>query len=184
MQSRTRSLVELPRSQPSERSESRKTVQQSAGESNERLGNPRHRRLLALATLVALDMFVLGGLVALLLVNRLLDNLLAIYAPHSMDAASAVLDFVDDLIIYYVAYSGTLVALILVTVSASVWLMTESRLLRYGVALLVLTVVLVGAWTLLSPGTGAPPVPQTTPTPVARWPGTMDAVLLEPRWGY
>lgn len=61
MQSRTRSLVELPRSQPSERSESRKTVQQSAGESNERLGNPRHRRLLALATLVALDMFVLGG---------------------------------------------------------------------------------------------------------------------------
>ncbi len=183
MQSRTQSRVELARSQPSERTESREIVQQSAGDSNERLGNPRHRRLPVLAALVALDMFVLGGLVALLLVNRLLDNQLAIYAPHSMDAASAVLDFMDDLIIYYVAYSGTLVALILVTLSASVWLMTESRLLRYGVALMGFILVVVGAWTLLSPGTGAPPVPPTTPTPVARGPGTIDAALLEPHWG-
>jgi hypothetical protein len=129
-------------------------------------------------------MFVLGGLVALLLVNRLLDNQLSIYAPHGMDAASAVLDFVDDLIIYYVAYSGTLVALILVTVSALVWLMTESRLLRYGVALVALVLVVAGAWTLLSPGTGARPVPPTTPTPVARGPGTSVSALLEPRWGY
>jgi hypothetical protein len=184
MQSHNQSLVELGRSQPSERSESGKTVQQSGGESNERLGNPRHRRLLVLTALVALDVFVLGGLVALLLVNRLLDNQLGIYAPHSMDAASAIVDFMDDLVIYYVAYSGTLVALILVTVSALVWLMTESRFLRYGVALVALIPIVVGAWTLLSPGTGAPTVPQTTPTPVARGPGTTDAALLEPRWGY
>ncbi|NIN63848.1 MAG: hypothetical protein GTO63_03865 [Anaerolineae bacterium] len=183
MQSRTQSRVELARSQPSERTESGKTVLQSAGESNERLGNPRHRRLPVLAALVALDMVVLGGLVALLLVNRLLDNQLGIYAPHSMDAASAIVDFMDDLIIYYVAYSGTLVALILVTVSASVWLVTESRSMRYGVALVALILIVVGAWTLLSPGTGAPTVPQTTPTPVARGPGTTDAALPEPHWG-
>jgi hypothetical protein len=129
-------------------------------------------------------MFVLGGLVALLLVNWLLGNQLSIYAPHSMDAASTILDLMDDLIPYYVAYSGTLLALILITVSASVWLMTESRVLRYGVALLVLILVVVGAWTLLSRSTGAPPVPPTTPTPVARGLGTSAAALLEPRWGY
>lgn len=126
----------------------------------------RQRRLKILFGLVVLDAFVFGGLVTLLLVNRLLGNQLSIYAPHDMAAASAILDLMDDLVAYYVVYGGTLLALALITASAWVWLMTESRPLRYGVALLVLILVVVAAWTLLSRYAGAPPVPPVTPTPV------------------
>jgi cytochrome bd-type quinol oxidase subunit 2 len=126
----------------------------------------RQRRLPILSLLLALDAFVLGGLVTLLLVNRLLGNQLNIYAPHSMAAAYTILDFMDDLLPYCVVYGGTLLALILITGSAWVWLMTESRLLRYGAVLLVLIVVAVAAWMALSRSMAAPPVPPMTPTPV------------------
>lgn len=163
---RTQSAVEVPTGQPSENTDSGMTAQSPAGGRNEHPKALRQRRFMILSALVALDTFVLGGLAALLLVNQLLGNQLSIYAPHSMDAASTILDFMDDLIPYYVAYSGTLVALILITVSAWVWLMTESRALRYGMALLILILVVVGAWTLLLHSTGAPPVPPLTPTPI------------------
>ncbi len=126
----------------------------------------RQQRLPIQSLLLALDAFVLGGFVNLLVVNRLLGNQLNIYAPHSMAAASTILDFMDDLLPYYVLCGGTLLALVLITVSAWVWLMTESRLLRCGVVLLVLIVLAVGAWTVLSRSMGVPPVPPMTPTPV------------------
>lgn len=143
-------------------------TQLPAGQSKEHPRTLRQRCLAILSILLALDLFVLGGLIALLLVNRLLNNQLNIYVPHSWAAADAILDFKDDLLPYYVVYGGTLLALILVTVSAWVWLITKSRLLRYSVVLLVLILVAVIAWMLLSGSTGTPPPPPMTPTPVAR----------------
>ena len=143
-------------------------TQLPAGQSKEHLGTLRQRRLAILSILLALDVFVLGGLIALLLVNHLLNNQLNIYVPHSIAAADTILDFKDDLLPYYVVYGGTLLALILTTVSAWVWLITKSRLLRYSVVLLVLILVAVIAWMLLSGSTGTPPPPPMTPTPVAR----------------
>jgi hypothetical protein len=102
-------------------------TQLPAGQSKEHLGTLRQRRLAILSILLALDVFVLGGLIALLLVNHLLNNQLNIYVPHSWAAADAILDFKDDLLPYYVVYGGTLLVLILITVSAWVWLIAKSR---------------------------------------------------------
>jgi hypothetical protein len=127
---------------------------------------PRQRRLSILSLLLALDAFVLGGLLALLVVNRLLNNQLDVYLSHSFVAAATILDFMDDLLPYYVIYGGTLLALVLTTLIAWMWSKTKSPVLRYSVVLSVLIFVTVGAWLLLSPGTGSPPVPPMTPTPL------------------
>ena len=139
----------------------------------------RQRRVLILLTLVALDVFMLGGSLTLVLVNRLLGPQLAIYASHNMEAASTILDFMDDLIPYYVAYGGAVLALLLITSCAWAWLVTDSRLLRYGVALLILAVVVVGAWMLVSRSTEGLTVPSSTPTPVARAPGAAAAYISD-----
>lgn len=144
-----------------------------------RLRTPRQRRLLILFALVVLDVFVLGGLVALVLVNRLLGQQLATYASHNMDAASTILDLVDDLIPYYVAYGGAVLALLLITCCVWAWLITDSRLLRYGVALLILAAVVAGAWMLASRSTEGPTVPSSTPTPLAWAPGAVGAHLSD-----
>jgi hypothetical protein len=141
-------------------------TQLPADESNGHLRALRQRRLPILSILLALDAFVLGGLIALLLVNRLLNNQLNIYVPHSWAAADAILDFKDDLLPYYVVYGGTLLALSLITLSASVWFTTKSRLLRYGVVLLGLILVFVSAWMWLPRSGRTPPIPPMTPTPV------------------
>jgi hypothetical protein len=143
------------------------TVRQATGGGNHQLRTPRQRRLPIVSVLITLDVFVLGGLVALLLVNRLLSNLLAVYAVHSMDAASAILDFMDDLLPYYVVCIGGLLALVLITLGVWAWQRTDSWLLRYGIAVLVVTVLVLGAWALLSSGAGVDSVPPSTPTPVA-----------------
>jgi hypothetical protein len=127
---------------------------------------PRQRRLPILSLLLALDAFGLGGLLTLLVVNRLLNNQLDVYLSHSFVAAATILDFMEDLIPYYVIYGGTLLALVLTTFIAWMWSKTKSPLLRYGVVLSVLILVTTGAWILLARGTGAPPVPPMTPTPV------------------
>jgi hypothetical protein len=114
-----------------------------------------------------LDVFVLGGLVALVLVHRLLSFQLAVYAVHSMDAASVVLDLMDDLLPYYVACIGSLLALALITLGVWACQRTDSWLARYGIAVVVLTVLVLGAWALLSRGAGAESVPALTPTPPA-----------------
>jgi hypothetical protein len=143
------------------------TVRQAAGGGNHDLRTPGRRHLPILSVLVVLDVFVLGGLVTLALVNRLLSNQLAIYAVHSMDAASVILDFMDNLLPYYVVAIGGLLALVLITLGVWAWQRTDSWLMRYGIAVLVLTVLVAGAWALLSRGAGVDPVPPLTPTPPA-----------------
>jgi uncharacterized BrkB/YihY/UPF0761 family membrane protein len=149
------------------------------GEREGRPRTPRQRRLLILFALVVLDVFALGGLVALVLVNRLLGQQLATYVSHNMDAASTILDLMDDLIPYYGAYGGAVLALLLITCCVWAWLVTDSRLLRYGGALLVLAVVVVGAWILASRSTEGPTVPSSTPTPLASSPGAVGAYLSD-----
>lgn len=132
---------------------------------NDHLRTECPRRVSMLSVLVMLDVFALGGLVAFALVNRLLSNQLAIYAVYSMDAASTILDLMDDLLPYYVACIGGLLALLLITLGVWAWQRTDSWLLRYGIAMLVLTVLVVGGWALLARSEGAESVPPSTPTP-------------------
>jgi hypothetical protein len=115
--------------------------------------------------LLSLDALVLGGCVTLLIVNRLLNSQLDVYtATQNMAAASTILDFMDDLLLFYLIYSGALLILVLGTASVWTWMMTQSRLLRYGVILLCLIVLVVlgGMWLLRAKG--VPVVPPTTPT--------------------
>ena len=138
-------------------------------EKNELAGTTHWRRLPVLAILVALDGFVFGGLVALLLVNRLLANHLARYAQGNLIAeGSTVLDLMDDLLIYLMSTISALLVLLSITAVAWAWSRTESRLLRYGVVLLLVAIVLVVglAWGVGRVTTPPPPAPMT-PTPIA-----------------
>ncbi len=83
----------------------------------------KKKRVSILNVLLILDAFVLGGCVALLIVNGLLDNQLKVYGAYRMAVADTVLDIMDDLLLYYVAYAGVLVVLILITIGIWVWRM-------------------------------------------------------------
>ena len=97
---------------------------------------PRHRFLL-LAMLLSLNALVLGGCITLLIVGRLLNTQLDVYvAAQSMPAASAILDFMDDLVPLYFVYSAVLLLLVLGTVSVWTWMVAQSPWLRYGMVLL------------------------------------------------
>jgi len=127
----------------------------------------RRRRGLALMLLVSLTAFFLGGCITLLVVNRLLNNQLDGYAAaQNMAAASTLLDLMDDLLLFNVIYGGVLLGLVLVTAGVGVWLMTRSRLWRYGVILLCVVIFVVLAGMGLLRGRAVPVVPPTTPTPV------------------
>jgi len=76
-----------------------------------------------LDVLLILDAFVLGGCVALVIVNGLLDSQLKVYGAYRMAAADTVLDIMDDLLPYYVAYAGIVAVLILMTIGIWVWRM-------------------------------------------------------------
>ena len=141
--------------------------------SSEHLRMALRRRFMILATLLFLDALVLGGCIAFLIVNRLLNSQLDVYtAAQSMAAASAILDFMDDLLPVYFIYGIALLILVLGTASVWTWMVTQSRLLRYGVILLCLVVLVVlgGVWLLR--GVGVPATPPMTPTP------TMGSVIL------
>jgi hypothetical protein len=141
--------------------------------SSEHLRAAPHRRSVIMATLLFLDALVFGGCIALLLVNWLLNSLLDVYvAAQSMAAASAILDFMDDLLPVYLTYGVTLLILVLGTASVWTWRVTRSRLLRYGVILLCLVVLVVLAGVWLFGGLGVPMTPPMTPTP------TMGSVIL------
>ena len=72
------------------------STRQSAN--NELAGTTHQRRVPVLSILVTLDAFFLGGLVALLMVNRFLNNHLARYAQGDFWAeGSTILDLMDDL---------------------------------------------------------------------------------------
>lgn len=116
---------------------------------------------------LALDFFVLGGFVALLTVNRLLNIQLDIYVQH-MDVASVIIDFMDDLLPYHILYYGAMSILAVLTVVAWAWSRPQSRVLRYAVVALLLILVAISAWLFLGRSktiTSVPPM--VTPTPVA-----------------
>jgi type III secretory pathway component EscS len=128
----------------------------------------RQLNLPVLSILVTLDAFFLGGLVALLMVNRFLNNHLARYAQGNFRAeGSTILDLMDDLLIYFAGYIGVLLVLLLITAVIWVWSKTQSRTLRYGVVLLVVSIVLVVAIVWVGRFTTATPPPPMTPTPIA-----------------
>ena len=119
--------------------------------------------------LFGLDALVLGGLAALLGVNRLLWRAADAYASYNMDAASVVLDLIDDLLAYLAPCAVLVFFLALITVAAAVWRNARSRTVRYGVIALVVVVLLlsatsIGAWILET--IGGPSIPPVTPTPL------------------
>jgi hypothetical protein len=129
------------------------------------------RRFSILAALLALDGFILGGLVALLIVNRLLTTQLGVYvAANNMAAASAILDFMDDLVPSFFCYGAALLVAVLLTASVWTWLSTRSRAMRLGIVLLSVLILLVLGAIWLSRGSGGAAVPPTTPTPtIGAW---------------
>ena len=116
---------------------------------------------------LALDFFVLGGLVALLIVNRMLNIQLDIYAQN-INAASVLIDFMDDLLPYHIFYYGVMSILAVLTVVAWAWSRPQSRVLRYAAVALLFILVAISAWLFLGRSetiTSFPPM--ITPTPVA-----------------
>ena len=137
-------------------------------ENNRLAGTTNQRRVPVLSILVTLDAFVLGGLVALWMVNRFLNNHLTRYAQRNLWAeGSAILDLTDNLLIYFAGYIGALLILLLITAIAWVWSKTQSRLPRYGVVLLVVLIMLVMGIVWVGRITSTAPPPPMTPTPIA-----------------
>jgi len=99
---------------------------------SENTGPANQWRVPILSILAALDAFVLGGLVALFMVNRLLSDHVARYAQGNLMAqASTILDLMDNLLAYFAGYIVALLVLLLITTIAWVWLKTQSQMLRY-----------------------------------------------------
>jgi hypothetical protein len=120
--------------------------------------------------LLGLDAFFTGGLLALLAVNHLLQEHMNRYAVYDMEAASTVLDLMDNLLAYLVPCSGLLLFLVLVTVAIGVWTKVKPRGVRYGATALVLAVILLYAASigvLIIQTSAAPSVLPTTPTPAS-----------------
>ena len=140
----------------------------------------RPRGAPVLPILLALDTLLLGGFAALLAVNRLLDAQLGVYAPRNMDAASAILDFMDDLIPYLFVRGAALIVLALSTICVAVWRKARSPVLRYGTTALVLALIAAGAWSWVSSLGTTPTVPPMTPTPVAQVPPSPPKPLSGP----
>jgi hypothetical protein len=137
-------------------------------ENDELAGTAHRRRVPVLAILVTLDAFFLGGLVALLLVNRFLNNHLARYAQGDFWAeGSAILDLMDNLMVYFVGYIGALLVLLSITAVIWVWSKTQSQLLCYGVILLVVLIVLLVVGIGWAGRITTTPPPPMTPTPIA-----------------
>ena len=127
---------------------------------------PQGRSPLAML-LVTLNAFVLGGCLALLIVNRLLTNQFDIYnSSNSMAEVSTILDFMDDLLPLYLICGSTLLLLLLFSTAFWAWTKTKSRFLRYGTILLFLLAILLlaGMWFVGSPS--GPITMPTTPTPI------------------
>ena len=137
-------------------------------ENNELAGTAHRRHVPVLSILVTLDAFFLGGLVALLLVNRFLNNHLARYAQGDLWAeGSAILDLMDGLLVYFVGYIGALLILLSITAVIWVWSKTQSQILRYGVILLLVLIVLLVVGIGWAGRITTTPPPPMTPTPIA-----------------
>jgi hypothetical protein len=129
---------------------------------------PRSRALLTKA-LFLLNAFVLGGCLALVFVNRLLNTQLDQYvSSQSMAAASTIIDFMEDLLPLYLICGSVLLLLLLISTTVWAWTKTQSRFLRYGTLLLILLafVLLAGMW-LMGGSSGPIPLPATPTPPVS-----------------
>ena len=126
---------------------------------------PRSRAIL-MKVLVLLNAFVLGGCLALLIVNRWLNNQLDTYVSNqSMDAASTIIDFMEDLLPLYLMCGSAVLLLLLVSTAVWAWTKTQSRFLRYGILLLIfLALLLIASLWLMGGSSGPIPMPMT-PTP-------------------
>ena len=89
---------------------------------------PSVRRNHTLVAFWVAEAFVLGGFIALLLVYRILGKQLDIYAAGGyMDAASTILDVMDDLLAYLVPFGALSLLLGLITVTVWIWFAAGSR---------------------------------------------------------
>ena len=125
------------------------------------------RRPLLPTILFALIAFILGGCMTLLITSRLLQNQLDVYSStDSMAAASAILDFMEDLLPLYLLCGSVFFLLLVVSATIWAWTKTESCLLRYGLIFLILLALafIAGTW-FLGATTGPFTLPQP-PTPV------------------
>ena len=87
-----------------------------------------------------------------------------------MDAASVILDLMDDQLAYLGPTVMLVVLLLLITIAAGVWVHAGLRTVRYGVAAVVLVALLlaVAAVGLRAFQASEPPrIPPMTPTPTA-----------------
>jgi len=143
-------------------------ISQSTDEQTVESFNTTSRRsFLTMMTLLSLIVFVFGGCITLLIVNSLLNSQLDAYvSTQSMAAASTILDFMEDLLLFYFLYGGILLILVLATASVVTWMKTQSSYIRYGVLLLCLIIVLILGG-MRSFGSSEVQVSPTTPTPVS-----------------
>ena len=128
------------------------------------------RRPLLPTILFALVAFILGGCMTLLITSRLLQNQLEIYSSsESMAAASAILDFMEDLLPLYLLCGSLFFLLLIVSATIWTWTKTESCLLRYGLIILIqLALAFIAVTWLLGNSTGPftlPQPPTLTPVP-------------------
>lgn len=126
---------------------------------------PRSRAILVRA-LILLNAFVLGGCLALVIINRRLNSQLNQYASsQSMAAASTIIDFMDDLLPLYLICGSVLLLLLLISATVWAWTKTQSRFWRYGTILLIfIALILVAGMWLMGVSSGPIPLP-ATPTP-------------------
>ena len=120
---------------------------------------------IVLRILIILSVFTSGGLMSMIIVNRLLVAQLTVYEEISMKSASAIIDFMDDISPYLAGYIIGLSILSLATFA--MWVLTKLpvRYRRYSVALLAIAFVLIGMWIFVGQSTDMSPM-QMTPTPM------------------
>ncbi len=116
--------------------------------------------------LLLIDAFFIGGMLTLFLVSRLLITQVEVYTPEYMAAASAILDFIDDLYPYHLSYLSITLLLVLVTLLTGLWTFARTPLYKYGIAALAAFFIIAGLILGLGRRTmPVEPIPFTTPTP-------------------
>jgi hypothetical protein len=115
---------------------------------------------------IVLTVFTFGGLVSMFTVNRLLVTQLAIYGETHMAAASAIINFLDDIAPYLGAYILSSLVMTLATVVVWLWGKVQFHNRWFRVALLALVMVIVVVWVISGQKTDISSVPMMTPTPI------------------
>jgi hypothetical protein len=119
-----------------------------------------------LRIMIILSVFTCGGLVSMIIVNRLLVAQLTVYEEISMTSASTIINFMDDIAPYLAGYIVGFSILSLVTLAVWVLSKVPVRYRRYGAALLAISFVIIGL--LIFGGRQSTDISlvQMTPTPI------------------